>query len=152
MVIDHDDADDIAQEVFIKLHSSLKDFRGDSALFTYMYKIAMNYSLNHLKKNKNKQMKELNINDEMLNEIPDKNEEEGNQSYGVRTGLIEKAIASLPQQQRAVFNMRFYDGLSYEEISGIMKKSTGGLKANYFHAFRKIRDYLMEMKEKGKLE
>ncbi len=148
MVIDHDDADDITQNVFIKLHSSLKDFRGDSALFTYLYKMTVNYSLNFIKKNKNRQMKEIADTNE-ISKIPADDYRTSSYDTDYKNRIIEEAISALPAQQRAVFNMRFYDELTYEEISSILKKSTGGLKANYFHAFRKIKDFLKDKKNKG---
>jgi len=152
MVIDHDDADDITQNVFIKLHSALKDFRGESALFTYLYKMAINYSLNHLKKVQNKQMKETTINNEMINNIPDSDISYSGLDSENNNRLIAKAISVLPDQQRAVFNMRFYDELTYEEISKILNKSVGGLKANYFHAFKKIQSFLKDKKLKGVID
>ena len=152
MVIDHDDADDITQNVFIKLHSALKDFRGESALFTYLYKMAINYSLNHLKKVQNKQMKETTINNEMINNIPDSDNSKSGLDSENNNRLIASAISVLPDQQRAVFNMRFYDELTYEEISKILNKSVGGLKANYFHAFKKIQSFLNNKKAKGEID
>ena len=149
MVVNHDDADDITQEVFVKLYSSLKDFRGESALFTYLYKMAINYSLNHIKKNKNKMTREIPIDDEFTDKYSDKNESDENIESSGRNKLITEAILILPEQQRAVFNMRFYDDMTYEEISSVLNKSVGGLKANYFHAFKKIQTFLKDKKLKG---
>jgi RNA polymerase sigma-70 factor (ECF subfamily) len=150
MVVDHDDADDITQEVFIKLHSSLNDFRGDSKFFTYLYKIAMNYSLNHLNKKKRETNRSADIEtleiastDKSSDDIIDDSE---------RTKLLEEAIRNLPEQQRAVFNMRYYDDLSYDEISQIMRKSVGGMKANYFHAIKNIQKFLSSCKQRELLE
>ena len=146
MVIDHDDADDITQEVFIKIYRSLNDFRGESKFFTYIYKIAVNYSLNHIKRKKTltgrtsdfeAEAYKLESNDKKSDEIFDDNK---------RTILLEQAIFSLPPQQRAVFNLRFYNNLPYEDISKILKKSVGGLKANYFHAIKKIEEFLKNKK------
>ena len=152
MVLDHDDADDITQNVFIKLHSSLKDFRGDSMLFTYMYKMAINFSLNHLKRNKLKLTRETYIDENVINSSFNEDESINNEEPGLQNKLISDAIASLPDQQRAVFNMRFYDELTYEEIASVLNKSVGGLKANYFHAFRKIQSILKEKKLQGYLD
>ncbi|MEP7145549.1 MAG: sigma-70 family RNA polymerase sigma factor [bacterium] len=140
MVLDHDDADDLTQEVFIKLYRSLGEFRGESKLFTYIYKIAINFSLNHLNRNKKILSRKSAVDNAQLrsyDKIPD---EEINSVD--RTKLLEEAISTLPEQQRAVFNMRYYDNLTYEEISGIMNKSVGGMKANYFHAIKKIEKFL----------
>lgn len=150
MVVDHDDADDITQEVFIKLHGSLNEFRGESKFFTYLYKIAMNYSLNHLNRKKRENMRSADISsvdiesdDKPFDTVIDEEE---------RTKLLEEAIKSLPEQQRAVFNMRYYDDLSYEEISKLLERSVGGMKANYFHAVRNIQKFLSNCKRKELLE
>lgn len=147
-VLDHDDADDITQEVFIKLYKSLDDFRGDSALFTYIYKIAVNYSLNHLKKSKSTNSIKKDFDSEVLkikskdlgsDEILDRD---------INTRLIKEAIRALPKQQRAVFTLRLYEELPYEEIATLLGTSAGGLKANYFHALRKIKFFLTKEKDK----
>jgi RNA polymerase sigma factor (sigma-70 family) len=147
-VLDHDDADDLTQEIFLKLYKSIGDFRGDSALFTYIYKIAVNFSLNHIKKNKvlsnykkdfDSKVFKIKSNDLNSDEIYDKN---------IDTIMIKDAIQILPEQQRAVFTLRFYEELPYEEIASILGTSVGGLKANYFHAFKKIQNYIIEKKSK----
>jgi RNA polymerase sigma-70 factor, ECF subfamily len=146
-VLNHDDADDVTQEVFIKLYKSIGDFRGEAALFTYIYKIAVNYSLNHIKKNKvqfntqkdmDSEAFKIKSNDLNFDEIYDKN---------INAKIIQTAIQKLPEQQRAVFTLRFYESLPYDEIAVILDTSVGGLKANYFHAFKKIQSYLLEQKE-----
>ena len=139
MVLDHDDADDITQEIFVKLYGSLKNFRGDSKFFTYLYRIAVNYSLNHLKKISNINSYRTGINNI---DILDVHSIESDYDAGKKKRILEKAIGSLPPQQRAVFNLRFHEGLSYDEISKIMGKSKGGMKANYFHALKGIQKYL----------
>jgi len=140
MVLDHDDADDITQEVFLKLYRSLGDFRGESKFFTYVYKIAVNFSLNHINKNKKINMRKSDIDNVNIRSLDISADEEMNSKE--RTLILEEAIKSLPEQQRAVFNMRYYDNLTYEEISSIMNKSTGGMKANYFHAVKKLGKFL----------
>ncbi len=149
MVVNHDDADDITQDVFIKLHSSLKDFRGESMLFTYMYKMAINFSLNHLKKNKIKMMRESNIDEDVLNKSFNNENTSDIFELDYQSKMISEAISTLPEQQRAVFNMRFYDEMTYEEIASVLNKSIGGLKANYFHAFKKIQTILKDKKVNG---
>lgn len=150
MVIDHDDADDITQEVFIKLHGSLSDFRGDSKFFTYLYKIAMNYSLNHLNRKKKENARRADL--ENIDVASDDKSSDILIDDSERTRLLEAAIGELPQQQRAVFNMRYYDELSYEEIAGILRKSVGGMKANYFHAVKNIQKFLSSCSKKELLE
>ena len=147
MVQNHDDADDITQEVFVKLYRSLKDFRGDSAFFTYLYKIAVNFSLNHLKKNKINRERTIQVenvqdiasNDSNYDTVYDEDK---------RRKAISEAVAELPEQQRLVFSLKFYDDLTYNEISEILNKPVGTLKANYFHAFNKIKDFF----EKNKIQ
>jgi len=141
MVLDHDDANDIAQDVFIKIYTSLHDFRGDSQFFTYIYRIAVNFSINHINKNKRLNTGRVDIDAEAFR-IHDNNNHPG-ESYDDKLNEmhLETAIGSLPDKQRAVFNLRYYDGMSYEEISKIMDTSVGGLKANYFHAVKKIQEY-----------
>lgn len=140
MVLNHDDADDITQEVFIKLFQSINDFRGESKFFTYLYRMAVNFSLNHLLKNK-----KLFIKTEIIEDVnipsKDMNADEMLDAKE-NSKLLEKAIETLPEQQRAVFNLRYYENLSYEEISKILEKSVGGMKANYFHAIKKIEKFL----------
>ena len=138
IVLDHDEADDITQEVFLKIYDSLKSFRGDSKFFTYIYKIAVNYSINYLNKNKRILSKKADYEIEAYKISSNDMKPDEMQDSVKKTKLLEQAILSLPPQQRAVFNMRFYDNLTYEEIGGILNKSIGGLKANYFHATKKI--------------
>ncbi len=145
MVLDHDDADDITQEVFLKLYRTLSDFRGESKFFTYVYKIAVNFSLNHINKNKKINMRKSDIDNANIRSLDKSADEEINSKE--RTNILEEAIKSLPEQQRAVFNMRYYDNLTYEEISSILNKSTGGMKANYFHAVKKIGKFLKNHKK-----
>lgn len=144
MVLNHDDADDITQEVFLKIYNSLKEFRGESQLFTYMYRIAINLSLNHLNKNNKIISRSVNIENTDVSS-KDISADEKIDAFE-KTKLLEEAIESLPAQQRAVFNMRYYDNLSYDEISILLKKSTGGMKANYFHAIKNIQKFLKSSK------
>lgn len=144
MVLDHDDANDIVQDVFIKIYTSLHDFRGDSQFFTYIYRIAVNFSINHINKNKRLNNGRVDIDAEAFR-IHDTNTRPG-ESYDDKLNEmhLETAIAFLPDKQRAVFNLRYYDGMNYEEISEILETSVGGLKANYFHAVKKIQEYFIE--------
>ena len=140
MVLDHDDADDLTQEVFIKIYDSVSDFRGESKFFTYIYRIAVNLSLNFLNKNKRNLIRNVSLNGNDVSSSDMKADESIDAEN--KTRLLEKAIASLPAQQRAVFNLRYYENLSYEDISSIMEKSTGGMKANYFHALKNLQKFL----------
>lgn len=136
MMGDHDEADDVVQEVFIKLYQAVKEFRGESSVYTWLYRITTNAALNALRK---KKVREYISIDDAAQQIesdvtpPDQAAEEKE-----RKSAIEKAVASLPRKQRAVFVMRYYEEKSYDEIALILKTSVGGLKANYFHAIKKI--------------
>lgn len=139
-VNDHDQADDIVQEVFVKVYSALKNFRAESSVYTWLYRITVNVALNALRKQRIRDYVRI---DEHFEKADDKYEQpdvlfekEEEQK------LIEEAIAKLPEKQKAVFILRYHEELSYEEISLILKTSVGGLKANYFHAVRKIGEYV----------
>jgi RNA polymerase sigma factor (sigma-70 family) len=140
MVNSHDDADDLTQEVFIKIYTALKDFREESNLFTWLYRIATNYSINHVRKAKVRNTVSFEVITGQV-ESGDKRSDEAVDEKTKRK-LLEEAIETLPAQQRAVFNLRYNENLSYEDISKIMNKSVGGIKANYFHAVKKLGDYL----------
>jgi RNA polymerase sigma factor (sigma-70 family) len=139
-VNDHDQADDVVQEVFVKVYSALKQFRGESGFYTWLYRITVNVALNALRKQRVRDFIRIDeffetADDESIQ--PDAIIEKDEQQK-----LIEDAIAHLPEKQKAVFILRYYDELPYEEISHILKTSIGGLKANYFHAAKKIGEYL----------
>ncbi|MGB2869694.1 MAG: sigma-70 family RNA polymerase sigma factor [Bacteroidota bacterium] len=139
-VNDHDGASDVVQDVFFKAYQALGEFRGDSSLYTWLYRITVNLSLNFVRKQKVKDFFRL---DELFEpEAETEAEPDAILERREQTELIEQAIARLPEKQKAVFVMRYYDELTYEEIAKILKTSVGGLKANYFHAVRKIGEYL----------
>jgi RNA polymerase sigma factor (sigma-70 family) len=140
IVQDHDETDDITQEVFIKVYSALKDFREESNLFTWLYRIATNYAINYTRKVKVRNTVSVEIVAEPI-ESGEKNAGEIMDEH-TRRKVLEQAIETLPPQQRAVFNMRYYDELQYDEIADILGKSVGGIKANYFHAVKKIGEYV----------
>lgn len=144
MVIDHDDADDLTQETFIKAWQSLENFRGDSQLYTWLYRIATNECLNFL--NKKRRRFFLSIND-VEGELLEKLETAAGQADNPMTGdeiqlKLQKAVLTLPEKQRLVFNMKYFDDLTYEDISEITKTSVGALKASYHHAVAKIEKIL----------
>jgi len=139
MVIDHDDADDITQEVFIKIHKSIETFREDSQLFTWIYRIATNECLNFL--NKKRRRFFLPIED-ISAQLSAKIDSSDNLSGDEIQKKLQKALIQLPDKQRLVFNMRYFDDLTYEDMSEITNTSVGALKASYHHAVKKIEDYL----------
>ncbi len=137
---DHDNADDITQEVFCKMYESLREFRGDSSVYTWLYRIAVNVSLNLLRRQKLRDFFRL---DDLLETAGDEQETpDAIIEKAEHESLVEEAVASLPEKQRAVFVMRYYEELPYEEIAAILKTSVGGLKANYYHAVRKVGAYI----------
>lgn len=136
MVITHEDADDILQNTFLKAWNGLDSFRGDSKLGTWLYQIALHESMNFLRK---KKRNELSIDDEKvfvarLSADP--------YFDGDETQLqLQKAIRSLPEKQRAVFNMKYFEEMKFEEISEVFGTSIGALKASYHFAVKKITAY-----------
>jgi RNA polymerase sigma-70 factor (ECF subfamily) len=138
----HEDADDIAQETFVKAYLALGDFRGDASFFTWLYRIAVNLSLNAIRK---QQVLGYLRQSEIVNRIfpADENPQKDLELKETQT-LLDKAIAELPEKQRAVFVMRYHDEMTYEEISHVLKTSVGGLKANYFHALRKVQEFMKD--------
>ena len=137
---DHDEADDVVQSVFIKAYTSLASFKGDSSIFTWLYRIATNLALNEIRRKKLKRT--FSIDDSVLQHTdPDDLPLEQLEKKEM-TARIQKAIDRLPEKQKKVFVLRYYEELPYEQIAKILKTSVGGLKANYFHAVRKIGAFL----------
>jgi RNA polymerase sigma factor (sigma-70 family) len=141
MVIDHDDADDLTQEIFIKIWNNLAEFRGDSQLYTWLYRIASNECLNFLNKKKNKYF--IGIDDPSVSaDLTEKLASSELISGDEIQMKLQKAILKLPDKQRLVFNMRYYDDLSYDEIASITGTSVGALKASYHLAVKKVEESL----------
>ena len=139
MVIDHDDANDLTQEVFIKIHKNLGNFRQDSQLYTWIYRIATNECLNFLQRKKRRFFLPVrNVEAELAEKIASAPYVSGDE---VQVKL-QKAMLKLPDKQRLVFNMKYFDDLSYEEIAEITITSVGALKASYHLAVKKIEDIL----------
>lgn len=142
MLGNHLDADEITQEVLIVLYNKLKTFNFRSSLYTWIYKIVTTRSLNQIRKNKFKKLimfendedKEFVSNQDIIEDIANKEKIE----------MVNKALEKLPPKQKQIFVLRNFDQLSYEEISKITGKSIGGLKANYFHALKKVMELTNE--------
>lgn len=136
LVGNHDDTDDLLQNVFLKVWKNIHNFRGDAKLSTWLHKIAINESLNFL--NQEKQKREMTADsgedDYILRNIESDSYFDGN----ALELELQKAIAALPDKQRLVFNMRYFDEMKYDEISDILGTSVGALKASYHHAVKKI--------------
>lgn len=135
MVVNHDDAIDLLQNVFLKAWNNIDHFRGDARLSTWLYKIAVNESINFINKEKSRQGLTSDESCEfLLNNLEADEYFDGDELHLE----LQKAIAGLPEKQRLVFNMRYFDDMSYEQISDILGTSVGALKANYHHAVKKI--------------
>ena len=141
MVIDHDDADDVTQDVFVKVYKNISSFREDSQLYTWIYRIATNECLTFLQRRKRRFF--LPIGD-VTAELSEKLDRSSHVSGDEIQLKLQKALLVLPDKQRLVFNMKYFDDMSYEEISEITKTSVGALKASYHHAVKKIEDFLTE--------
>ena len=139
IVISHDDADDVLQNTFIKVYRSIDKFKGDSKLYSWLYRIATNESITHINKN----AKRLQISNEehqnnAINNLTSDVYFEGDEIQI----KLQKAVASLPQKQQLVFNMRYFDDMKYKDISQALDTSEGALKASYHIAVKKIETFL----------
>lgn len=141
MVIDHDDADDLVQDTFIKVWQSLANFRGDSQIYTWLYRIASNECLSFLAKKKKRISVSL---DEVDHELNEKLEQDPVLSGDEIQLKLQKAILTLPDKQRLVFNLKYYDEMKYEEMAEVTDTSVGALKASYHHAVKKVEEYLKQ--------
>ncbi len=140
MVIDHEDANDVLQNMFIKVWNGLANFREDSQLYTWMYRIATNECLTFLDLQKRRSSVSLgDVESGLSNKI------KADQGFDANKleWKLQLAIQKLPERQRLVFNLRYYDEMPYEEMSKILDTSEGSLKASYHHAAKKIEDYII---------
>ncbi len=141
MVQNHEDADDLLQNTFMKAWGSLDSFRGDAKLGTWLYKIAINESLSFLEKER--KCLNISIDDEARPLIEAIEADPFTDGDEIKKKLRE-AIATLPEKQRLVFNMRYYDEIKYEDMSRVLGTSVGALKASYHLAIKKIEQYFEE--------
>ena len=140
MVIDHDDADDIAQDVFVKVWKNLPGFRADAQLYTWMYRIATNECITFLNKKKAKNNVSLDDVDSTLGDtLAASSYFDGDKAQR----KLQEAILTLPDKQRLVFNMKYYEDMKYEEISDVVGTSVGALKASFHLAVKKIEAFLL---------
>ena len=141
MVTIHDDADEVLQNTFIKTFKGFKNFRGDAKLYTWLYRIATNECLTFLKKRKRHSTVELdNEESGIANSLKADSYFNGDDAIVV----LNKALDILPKKQKQVFIMRYYDELSYKDISEMLNTSVGGLKASYHHAVKKIERFVKD--------
>lgn len=139
MVIDHDDAHDVVQEVFIKVHRNIGSFREDSQLFTWIYRIATNECLGFLNKKRRRFFLPLEDISGQLASALDQNPTLTGDEIQLK---LQKALLTLPDKQRLVFNMKYFEDMPYEEMAAITGTSIGALKASYHHAVKKIEEFL----------
>ncbi|MDB5061462.1 MAG: polymerase subunit sigma [Mucilaginibacter sp.] len=140
MVINHDDADDLVQDVFIKIWKNLPGFRNDAQLYTWMYRIATNECITFL--NKKKQKNNIPLDDvdyELADTLSSADQFSGDQIQK----KLQQAILTLPDKQRLVFNMKYFDDMKYEEMSDVLGTSVGALKASFHLAVKKIESFIL---------
>ncbi|MEW2922422.1 RNA polymerase sigma factor [Muricauda sp. ANG21] len=141
IVLDHDDADDVLQNTFIKVYKNIDNFKGESKLYSWMYRIATNESLTFLKQKSRK----MGISDEELKNRMVENLQSDVYFEGDEIQLkLQKALATLPDKQKLVFTMKYFQEMKYEEISEALETSVGALKTSYHLASKKIEAYLKE--------
>lgn len=139
IVISHDDADDVLQNTFIKIFRSIDKFKGDSKLYTWMYRIATNESITFINKKAKRQLVSTEeIQKAAINSLTSDVYFEGNEAQL----KLQKAIQQLPDRQQLIFKMKYFDDLTYEELSEILETSVGGLKSSYHIAVKKITAYI----------
>ena len=139
IVFDHEDADDVLQNTYIKVFKNIKNFRGESKLFSWMYRIATNEALTFIKQKSRKLGLSINeFNEKQVNQLEADVYFEGD-AIALK---LQLAVANLPEKQRLVFNLKYYEELKYDEISEILETSVGALKASYHHAVKKIKNEL----------
>ncbi|XZQ06050.1 RNA polymerase sigma factor [Pedobacter sp. MW01-1-1] len=140
LVLNHDDCDDLIQEVFIKVWKNLSKFRNDSQLYTWIYRIATNESITFLNKQKQKNNTPL---DEVSTELAENLVASSYFNGDKLEHKLQQAILTLPEKQRLIFNMKYFDDLKYEEISEILGTSVGALKASFHIAAKKIEAFII---------
>ncbi len=139
IVLNHDDTDDVLQNTFLKAWKGIENFRAESGLFTWLYRIATNESLTFLEQKKRKAMSGISeVNEYLIENLETDPFFDGDEAQL----KLQKAIASLPDKQRLVFNMRYFDDMKYQDMEKILETSEGALKASYHHAVKKIEEHL----------
>lgn len=139
IVKSHDDTDDVLQNTFIKVFKNIDNFKGDSKIYSWMYRIATNEAITHINKN----AKRLQITNEETQELAINNLQSDVYFEGDEIQLkLQKAIATLPEKQQLVFNMKYFQEIKYKDMAEILETSEGALKASYHIAVKKIQDYL----------
>jgi RNA polymerase sigma-70 factor, ECF subfamily len=140
LLVDHEDTNDVLQNMFIKVWKGLENFREDSQLYTWLYRIATNESLTFLSKQKKNSSVSLS---DVETGLSNKIKSDSNFDANKLEWKLQLGIQSLPEKQRIVFNLRYYDEMPYEEMSRILDTSEGALKASYHHAAKKIEEFIL---------
>ncbi|HEY6505264.1 MAG TPA: sigma-70 family RNA polymerase sigma factor [Chitinophagaceae bacterium] len=140
MVVDHEDANDVLQNVLIRVWKGLENFREDSQLYTWLYRIATNESLTFLEQQKKKAAVSLS---DVETGLSNKVKADENFDANKLEWKLQLAIQQLPEKQRVVFSLRYYEEMPYEEMSRVLETSEGALKASYHHAVKKVEDYIL---------
>ena len=139
ILIDHNDTDDILQNTFLKVWSALENFREDASLYTWLYRIATNESLTFINSNKRRSMVPMNDTSEFLMNNLESDEYFDWDEIQLR---LQEAILKLPEKQRIVFNLKYFEEMKYEDMSQVLDTSVGALKASFHHAVKKVEEYL----------
>ncbi len=140
MVVDHEDANDVLQNVFIRVWKALENFKEESQLYTWLYRIATNESLTFLEGQKKRSAVSLSdVESGLSNKIRADKHFDANKAEW----QLQLAIQQLPEKQKVVFTLRYYDEMPYEEMSRVLDTSEGALKASYHHAVKKVEDYML---------
>jgi len=140
MVITHEDANDVLQNVFVKVWKALENFREDSQLYTWLYRIATNECLTFLEQSKRHSSVSM---DDEVSGLTEKIKADEGFDINKLEWKLQLAIQKLPEKQRMVFNLRYYDEMPYEEMSRVLETSEGALKASYHHAAKKIEEFIL---------
>lgn len=142
MVMNHEDTDDVLQNTFIKVWNNIDNFREESSLFTWLYRIATNESITFLNSKKRKHMLPLNdVSDYLMDNLMSDPYLEGDKIQQE----LQKAILQLPEKQRIVFNLKYFEEMKYDDMAQILDTSVGALKASYHHAVKKVEEYLKNL-------
>jgi len=140
MLVDHDDSNDVLQNVFIRVWNGLDNFREDARLYTWLYRIATNECLSFIEQKKKRAAVPLSdVEEGLSNQVRADKDFDANKIEW----KLQLAIQKLPEKQRVVFNLRYYDEMPYEEMSRVLETSEGALKASYHHAVKKVEDFLL---------
>ncbi|MEO6220229.1 MAG: RNA polymerase sigma factor [Ginsengibacter sp.] len=140
MVVNHDDANDVLQNIFIKVWKGLENFREDSQLYTWLYRIATNECLTFIAQQKKRNAVSLS---DVENGLCNQLKSDTNFDANKLEWKLQLGIQKLPEKQRIVFNLRYYDEMPYEEMSRVLETSEGALKASYHHAAKKIEEFIL---------